>query len=229
MSIKENIAVIRNNIAVAQSRSPYAAANVELLAVSKTKPVEMIAEACAAGQYCFGENRVQEILTKAPLLPQVRWHLIGHLQTNKVRQVIDKVELIHSLDSIELAAEIEKRAAAQTLNVAALVQVNIAEDEYKFGIKKEELNDFLIAMADFAHLQIKGLMTIGPFCENVEEMRPVFVAMRQLFEETLKTAPPNIEMSYLSMGMSHDYMIAVEEGANIVRVGSSIFGDRSLY
>lgn len=227
MSIKENIALIKKEIAEAQSRSRYAAADVELLAVSKTKPVAMIEEAYAAGQLNFGENRVQEILAKAPLLPYVHWHLIGHLQTNKVRQIIDKVDLIHSLDSIELAAEIEKRAAAKDINVAALVQVNIAEDEHKFGIKKEELGDFLLAMTDFGHLQIKGLMTIGPFCENPEAMRPVFKAMRLLFEQTKTTAPPNIQMQYLSMGMSHDYMIAVEEGANIVRVGSSIFGVRS--
>mgnify|MGYP000325709883 CR=1 FL=1 len=227
MSIKENITLIKKNIVEAQSRSAYAADYVELLAVSKTKPVEMIEQAYQAGQLSFGENRVQEILAKAPLLPQVHWHLIGHLQTNKVRQIIDKVDLIHSLDSIELADEIEKRAAAKDTNVAALVQVNIAEDEHKFGIKKEELPDFLLAMTNFSHLQIKGLMTIGPFYENIEEMRPVFCAMRQLFELTKKTAPPSIEMKYLSMGMSHDYMIAVEEGANIVRVGSSIFGVRS--
>ncbi len=226
MSIAQALEQIKVNIAAAQERSPYAAPQVKLLAVSKTKPLEMIREAWSAGQRCFGENRVQELLPKQEALPEAEWHLIGHLQTNKVKYIIGKTALIHSLDSLTLAAEIEKRSAAADCLSHCLVQVNIAEEDSKSGLLVPELADFMCAMADYPHIRICGLMTIGPNVDNAEEIRPVFAQLRKLFLREQQRNLPYTDLKWLSMGMSGDYEIAVEEGANIVRVGSSIFGIR---
>lgn len=226
MTIKENIADILRNIESARQRSPRAAAQVQLLAVSKTKPIEAVREAWSAGQTWFGENRVQELVPKQEALPEAKWHLIGHLQTNKVKYIIGKTELIHSLDSIGLADEIEKRSAAAGVVTKCLVQVNIAEEEQKSGLFVPELSSFIDAMADRPHVLIKGLMTIGPIVDDPEDIRPVFAELRRLYERERDRCLPFVDFQWLSMGMSHDYHIAVEEGANIVRVGSSIFGAR---
>ena len=226
MSIAQNLQEIRNHILAAQSRSPRAAKEVKLLAVSKTKPLEMIEEAYAAGQWEFGENKVQELVLKQEALPEAHWHLIGHLQKNKVKYIIGKTELIHSLDGIALADEIEKRSAAQNIVTDCLVQVNIAEEESKSGLFVSALSGFLDKMAERPHLHVCGLMTIGPIVDSPEEIRPVFATLRRLFEREKARHLPHAEMRWLSMGMSHDYEIAIEEGANIVRVGSSIFGAR---
>lgn len=226
MSIAENIAQIKARIQQARLNSPRAAAQVQLLAVSKTKPLEDIREAWQAGQTWFGENRVQELTPKQEALPQAQWHLIGHLQSNKVKYIIGKTALIHSLDSLALADEIEKRSAAAGLVTKCLVQVNIAEEEQKSGLLLPQLSDFLDAMADRPHVKIMGLMTIGPAVEDPEDIRPVFAQLRALYQREQGRRLPHCDFQWLSMGMSHDYHIAVEEGANIVRVGSGIFGNR---
>lgn len=226
MSIADNIKQILGNIEAARLRSPRAAKQVHLLAVSKTKPIEAVTEAWNSGQKWFGENRVQELVPKQEALPDAEWHLIGHLQTNKVKYIIGKTALIHSLDNIGLADEIEKRSAAAGLITDCLVQVNIAEEEQKSGLYVQELASFIDAMADRPHIKIKGLMTIGPVVEDPEDIRPVFSELRRLFEREKARDLPFADFQWLSMGMSHDYHIAVEEGANIVRVGSSIFGAR---
>ncbi|MCR4962255.1 MAG: YggS family pyridoxal phosphate-dependent enzyme [Firmicutes bacterium] len=226
MGIAENIKMIQQEIKAAQSRSPHAADDVLLLAVSKTRDVEMIREAMAAGLQDFGENKVQEWMGKYEALPQVNWHLIGHLQTNKVKYLIGKTKLIHSLDSVPLAAEIEKRSLQAQVETDVLVQVNIAEEDSKSGLLVPELSAFLDKMADFPHVKVKGLMTIGPNVTDTGQIRPVFAELRRLFLQEKARALPHCQWLYLSMGMSYDYSIAVEEGANIVRVGSSIFGPR---
>ncbi|MDO4842847.1 MAG: YggS family pyridoxal phosphate-dependent enzyme [Phoenicibacter congonensis] len=226
MSIADNIKQILGNIEAARLRSPRAAKQVHLLAVSKTKPIEAVTEAWNSGQKWFGENRVQELVPKQEALPDAEWHLIGHLQTNKVKYIIGKTALIHSLDNIGLADEIEKRSAAAGLITDCLVQVNIAEEEQKSGLYVPELASFIDAMADRPHIKIKGLMTIGPVVEDPEDIRPVFSELRRLFEREKARDLPFADFQWLSRGMSHDYHIAVEEGANIVRVGSSIFGAR---
>ncbi len=225
-----NLEEVRQNIAAAQARSPFASQEVKLVAVSKTVQPEVIRYAVEDGARDLGENKVQEILAKYEALPDtVNWHLIGHLQTNKVKYIVDKVVMIHSLDRLELAKEIEKRAAAIGRVMPCLLQVNIAEEESKFGMKEEDVADFCAAMKDYPHIQIMGLMTIGPFV-GPAEIRPVFRRLRELAAETeaemKKSGFNHIKMQELSMGMSNDYQVAVEEGATMVRVGSSIFGAR---
>jgi len=226
MTIAENLTLVRRNIEVAQARSRHAAPAVKLLAVSKTHPIEKIAEAHAAGQQCFGENRVQELLPKVEALPELEWHLIGHLQTNKVKYIIGKTALIHSLDSLDLVAELEKCGAALQVVSHVLVQLNIAEENTKSGLQAEELADFLDALSGYPHVQVEGLMTIGPFTDDRQEIRRVFAALRNLKDRERAAGRPYCRLQELSMGMSDDYEIAVEEGASMVRVGSVIFGPR---
>ncbi len=226
MTIEQSIKEVEAKIKQAQARSERAAASVLLLAVTKTKPIELLAEAAKSGVNDFGENRVQELIIKYDTFPDINWHLIGHLQSNKVKYIIGKTKLIHSLDSIALAAEIDKRSAAAGLVTNTLVQINIAEEDSKSGIAEDEVADFLAAMADYPHLKVQGLMTIGPHVYDPEEIRPVFRRLRELFDQYQQQSMEHLDFRYLSMGMSYDYEIAVEEGANIVRVGSSIFGSR---
>lgn len=225
-SIAENIAAVKKKIAEAQARGAHAAQQVQLLAVSKTYPIEKVQEAAACGQLSFGENRVQELVEKYEHEPALDWHLIGHLQTNKVKYIIGKTSLIHSLDSLELAEEIEKRSAAQDVLTRVLVQMNIAEEETKSGLMEEELSDFLDAVCAFPHVQVAGLMTIGPHVEDPAAIREVFSRLRQHRDAQCRISRPNCDPRLLSMGMSGDYEIAVEEGSNILRVGSAIFGER---
>lgn len=228
--ITENIARVRAEIERARLRGRHAAPSVRLLAVSKTVEAPRVAAAWQCGVDALAENKVQELLEKQGQLPdEARWHLIGHLQTNKVRQIIDKVELIHSLDSLRLAAEIEKRAAAAGRVVHCLIEVNVAAEESKFGLAPADVWDMLTQVAEMPHIVIDGLMTVAPDAP-AEEVRPVFAALRELRDELRakaeKNSFSNISMQELSMGMSNDYRIAVEEGATMVRVGSSIFGGR---
>jgi len=221
------IAQIRAEIKAAQVRSHLAADNILLLAVTKTVSADRINAALDAGITAVGENRVQELLSKYEQVARgVDWHLIGHLQTNKVKYIVDKVSLIHSLDSLELAAEIDKRAAKAGRVMPVLVQVNVADEDSKFGIAPEETLDFIRAASCFDHLRIQGLMTIGPLTADPEGIRPVFRQLRLLKEETAAAGIPGVEMKHLSMGMSGDYPVAVEEGATILRIGSGIFGSR---
>ncbi|MEG1500696.1 MAG: YggS family pyridoxal phosphate-dependent enzyme [Clostridiales bacterium] len=226
MEIEASILQVRENILKAQAQSPLAAKDILLLAVSKTVDVKRISEAMLAGIEDLGENRVQELMEKYDQLPGAKWHLIGHLQTNKVKYIIDKVKLIHSLDSLNLAEEINKRAMAQDKKISLLVQVNIADEDSKFGLQRTEVMDFLAEIKDYPGLDIQGLMTIGPFVDDAEEVRPVFRSLRLLSEEIKSSKIENIRMNYLSMGMTNDYQVAIQEGANIVRVGSGIFGHR---
>lgn len=227
--IVQNYREILANIEAARARGAHSADHVRLVAVSKTVAPEQIRYALDAGATVLGENKVQEIQAKYDSLPGAKWHLIGHLQTNKVKYLVDKVEMIHSLDRLELAKEIEKRFGAADRMIPCLLQVNIAEEESKWGMKESEVLDFCRAMTDFPHIQVRGLMTVGPFVDQ-EEIRPVFARLRQLRDETAEQIKelrlPNVEMRELSMGMSHDYTVAVEEGATMVRVGSALFGAR---
>ena len=226
MSIAERIAVVQDNIRKAQANSPLASRNVLLLAVSKTRDADMIIAAQQAGLNDFGENKVQELTEKFEQVPGASWHLIGHLQTNKVKYIIGKTTLIHSLDSIGLASEIEKRSAQANLITDVLIQLNIAEEDTKSGLHVTQLSSFIDEMRAYPHVKVKGLMTIGPNVDDNDKIRPVFAELRDLFIRERKRDCPHCDWQFLSMGMSSDYWIAVEEGANIVRVGSSIFGDR---
>ncbi len=201
---------------------------VTLIAVSKTKPVQDIEELYEYGVRDFGENKVQEMVEKYEILPKdIRWHLIGHLQTNKVKYIVDKVHLIHSVDSIKLAEQIEKEAVKKDVIVNILVQVNVANEDTKFGLDKEETIKNVEAISKFEHLRIKGLMTIAPFVENGEENRKYFNDLKQLSVDIQSKNIDNVSMDFLSMGMSGDFETAIEEGATLVRVGTSIFGMRN--
>ena len=225
--IKENLDQVRETIDAACIRAGRRPEEVTLIAVSKTKPVPMLEEAYAAGTRDFGENKVQEILAKKPELPQdIRWHMIGHLQRNKVSQVIGNAVMIHSVDSLRLARQIEAEAAKKEVDVDILLEVNVAREESKYGFMLEEVEDAVMAIKDFPHVHIKGLMTIAPFVDNPEENRGIF---KKLFEFAVDIGRKNIDnvtMGVLSMGMTGDYEVAVEEGATMVRVGTGIFGIR---
>jgi PLP dependent protein len=226
--IKENLEEVREKIRQACQRSGRREEDVTLISVSKTKPVEMLKEAYEAGSRDFGENRVQEIMEKYGQMPEdVRWHMIGHLQKNKVRQVIDKAVLIHSVDTVELAEQIEKDAAKRDLTVDILLEVNVAEEESKFGFRTEEVEAAVMKIKEFPHVHIKGLMTIAPFVSNSEDNREVFKKMYQLYVDIRSKNIDNVNMSVLSMGMTGDYEVAVEEGATMIRVGTGIFGART--
>ena len=218
LNIKENIEEIVKTLPE----------GVRLIAVSKTKPVEYIEEAYAGGQRAFGENRPQEMAAKYRQLPKdIEWHMIGQLQEKNVKYIASFVKLIHSVDSLKLLQKIDREALKNERMIDCLLEFHIAEEETKSGIHEEELADFLEAMADYPHLRIQGLMTIGPHVEAPEEIRPVFAELRKLYEREKQRNLPHLDFRFLSMGMSYDYPIAVEEGANIVRVGSSIFGARN--
>ena len=226
--IENNLKEVSDRIGAACKRAGRSREDVTLVAVSKTKPVSMLMEAYAAGVRDFGENRVQEILEKAPLMPDdIRWHMIGHLQTNKVRQVIDRVVLIHSVDSVALARQIEKEAAKRDLVVHILLEVNVAGEESKFGFSVDEAEEAAVEIAKFAHVRIDGLMTIAPFVENSEENRDVFQKLFQLSVDIREKNIDNVNMNVLSMGMTGDFEEAVEEGASVIRVGAGIFGART--
>ena len=201
---------------------------VTLIAVSKTKPISDIQTLYDAGVRDFGENKVQELTTKYEELPKdIKWHLIGHLQTNKVKYIVDKVHLIHSVDSVKLALEIEKEAAKKDIIVNILVQVNVANEETKFGFDNSEVFNIVEEIAKLPHIKINGLMTIAPFVDDGEENRKYFNQLKQLSVDIKAKNIDNVCMNMLSMGMSGDYETAIEEGATLVRVGTSIFGVRN--
>ena len=225
--IKEHLTEVKERIEQACIRSGRNPGEVTLIAVSKTKPVPMLEEAYAAGARDFGENKVQEIADKKPELPEdIRWHMIGHLQRNKVGQVLGKAVLIHSVDSLRLARQIETDAAKTGLDVDILLEVNVAREESKYGFMLEEVEDAIMTIKDFPHVHIKGLMTIAPFVENPEENRGIFKKLFEFAVDIDKKNIDNVTMGVLSMGMTGDYEVAVEEGATMVRVGTGIFGVR---
>lgn len=225
--LQDNLKDVESKICAACERSGRKREEVTLIAVSKTKPAEMVQTLYNEGVYDFGENKVQEILAKGPVLPNdIRWHMIGHLQRNKVKQVIDKTCLIHSVDSLRLAEEIEKEADKHNLVIPILLEVNVAGEESKFGMTKEEALDLVVLLSQFRHIAVKGLMTIAPNVENPEENRPIFRDLKQLSVDIINKNIDNISMDVLSMGMTNDYEVAIEEGATMVRVGTGIFGTR---
>lgn len=227
-SIKNNISAIKEEIKQACLKSGRSPEEITIIAVTKTIDVERINYAVDCGLSNLGENKVQEIMDKYDAVAKgVKWNLIGHLQTNKVKYIIDKVELIHSVDSIKLAEEISRRAEKNNLIKEVLVQINVAMEETKFGINIEDAVDFVKSASVFNNIRIKGLMTIAPYDEDVEKVRPIFRQLKKKFDELAQMNIPNTEMKYLSMGMSNDYNIAIEEGANMIRVGTAIFGKRN--
>ncbi|QWV94962.1 YggS family pyridoxal phosphate-dependent enzyme [Geomonas oryzisoli] len=228
--ISEHLAAIRARIAQAAARGGRDPETVRLVAVSKTKPAAAIAKAFACGQTVFGENYVQELVAKQPELPaEICWHFIGSLQSNKVRQIAGKVDLIHSVDRVSLAREIDRQWGALGKVCDILVQVNISREETKGGTSSEELLGLVRELAQLPHLRVKGLMTMPPFFDDPEGARPYFRKLRELAEEVRQAGIPGVEMRELSMGMSGDFEAAIEEGATLVRVGSALFGERHYH
>lgn len=226
--ISENIRKVEQAIADSCERVGRDKKEVTLIAVSKTKPITALQEAYEAGARDFGENKVQELLDKIPALPSdIRWHMIGHLQRNKVKYIVDKVFLIHSVDSLRLAEEISREALKKKVDVNILVEVNVAQEESKFGTTTAEAISLVEEISKLPAVHIKGLMTIAPFVENPEENRVFFHKLKQLSVDIMQKNIDNVSMNILSMGMTGDYQVAVEEGATYVRVGTGIFGERN--
>ena len=223
MELKNSLKMVKDRIAGAAARSGRNPLDITLVAVSKTVDSETVHRAYELGVTDFGENRVQQLHNKANQLPQARWHLIGRLQTNKAKDVVGRVVLIHSLDRWNLAEELDKRGQKQGVEVPCLLQVNIAGEEQKAGVEPGEVETFLDSMGQLKALRIYGLMTMAPLLDDGEKARPVFRELYQIKEKLSKYRYNNVEMNYLSMGMSQDFEVAIEEGANIVRIGSSIF------
>lgn len=226
--VAENYKAVEQKVCEACARSGRDRSEVTLIAVSKTKPVEMIREAFDAGADVFGENKVQELCDKYEVLPEeLHWHLIGHLQRNKVKYVIGKAELIHSVDSMRLAEEISKESVKKGTITDILIEVNVAEEESKFGVTVEETENLIRQIAVLPGIHIQGLMTIAPYVTDPEENRPVFRILKKLAVDIKKKNIDNVNMNVLSMGMTGDYEAAIEEGATMVRVGTGIFGERN--
>lgn len=225
--IAEQLKEVEKNIQEACKRAGRDRSEVTLIAVSKTKPVSVLEEAYQEGIRVFGENKVQELSDKCEVMPDdIQWHMIGHLQRNKVKYIVDKVEMIHSVDSIRLAETIEKEAEKKNCIVKVLIEVNVAEEESKFGLKEEEVLPLIEEISKFPHIRVCGLMTIAPYVENPEENRKYFARLRKLSVDIAAKNIDNVTVSILSMGMTNDYEIAIEEGATMVRVGTGIFGAR---
>jgi pyridoxal phosphate enzyme (YggS family) len=228
MSISSNLEHIHQRISAACTRCGRDPRTVRLVAVSKTKPAAMIEEAAAAGQRLFGESYVQELAAKTEeVRSPVEWHFIGGLQTNKVKYLRGKVSLIHSVDRLSLAREIDRQWARLGKKADILIQVNLGAEETKSGTAEEETLDLVREVSQLPHLNIRGLMAIPPYFEDPEAVRPFFRRLRELAGEIAARKVPGVEMAELSMGMSHDFEVAVEEGATLVRVGTAIFGERS--
>lgn len=228
--IQNNLKNVEAAILAACEKNERSRNDVTLIAVSKTKPVSMIQEVYDSGVRDFGENKVQELVSKYDELPQdIRWHLIGHLQTNKVKYIIDKVYMIHSVDSLKLAKEISKEAVKHNLTARILIEVNVAQEESKFGTSADEVVSMVEEIAKLPNILIKGLMTVAPFVENAEDNRIVFAKLKQLSVDINSKNIDNVRMDCLSMGMSGDYEVAIAEGATYVRVGTSIFGERDYH
>ena len=225
--LRENLQEVEERIQEACRRAGRDRSEVTLVAVSKTKPVAILQEAYDLGVRVFGENKVQEIREKYEALPKdIEWHMIGHLQTNKVKYIVDKVRLIHSVDSLRLAEVIEKEAEKHNRIVDILLEVNVAEEESKFGLKMPEVIPMAEKVVQLPHIRLRGLMTIAPFVENPEKNRAIFANLHDLYVDIKEKNIDNGTVSIVSMGMTNDYEVAVEEGATMVRVGTGIFGAR---
>lgn len=225
--VTENLKMVEEKIQKACERAGRAREEVKLIAVSKTKPVDMIREAMESGIVTFGENKVQELLEKQDVIREkLDWHMIGHLQRNKVRQIAGRVTRIHSVDTLRLAEQIQREYEKKDICADILVEINMAKEESKFGFLPEEAEDAIRKMAMFSHIHVCGLMTIAPFVEDSEENRIHFRNLHKLLVDINNKNIDNINMSELSMGMTGDYEVAIEEGATYVRVGTGIFGNR---
>ncbi|HIU02904.1 MAG TPA: YggS family pyridoxal phosphate-dependent enzyme [Candidatus Onthocola gallistercoris] len=228
--IKENIEQVREKIAAACRRAGRDPKEVTLIAVSKTKPVSDIYEAMETGIVDFGENKVQELTEKYETIAQpLNWHMIGHLQRNKVKYIVDKVKLIHSVDSLRLAEQISKEAVKKNVEVDILIEVNVAEEESKFGMDTEETAQLIQDISTLPGIHIRGLMTVAPYTDDPEDNRVYFKNLKQLAVDIERKNIDNVTMSVLSMGMTGDYEVAIEEGATLVRVGTGIFGSRNYH
>ena len=226
--VADNYREVDRRVGEACARSGRNRQEVTLIAVSKTKPVELIREAMDAGADVFGENKVQELCDKYEQLPKtLHWHLIGHLQRNKVKYIVDKVDLIHSVDSMRLAEEIGKEAEKKQTDVKVLIEVNVAQEESKFGVSVDETEELVREIAKLPRIHVLGLMTIAPNVSDPEENRPVFRTLKKLAVDIKMKNIDNVRMDVLSMGMTGDYQVAIEEGATMVRVGTGIFGERN--
>ncbi|HCL91088.1 MAG TPA: YggS family pyridoxal phosphate-dependent enzyme [Candidatus Atribacteria bacterium] len=227
-TIKNNLEKINEKIKKAALKVNRNPEDIKLVAVTKTATIEQIKEAISAGVKIIGENKVQEAKEKYQVLSadiaDIGWHLVGHLQTNKVKYAIEIFDLIHSVDSIKLAEEIDKRSLQFGMVTNILVEVNVSGEETKYGIKPEEVEPFLKEISEFSRIKVRGLMTIAPIAEDKEEVRPYFRKLRELSEKIENKNIKNVKMDYLSMGMTEDFEVAVEEGANMVRIGRGIFG-----
>ncbi|NLP29897.1 MAG: YggS family pyridoxal phosphate-dependent enzyme [Clostridiales bacterium] len=215
---------IRDNIARINENKPD---DVLLVAVTKTRSAEEINKAIDCGITDIGENKVQEILEKYDYVKPVRWHMIGHLQTNKVKYIIDKVSLIHSVDSLKLAKEINRRAGNKGITMDVLIQVNVAQEDSKYGIDAEEAVPLIEEiLKNYENIRVRGLMTIAPFEENPEDVRKYFKQLKALYDSCATIKHERLDFKYLSMGMTNDYEVAIEEGSNLIRIGTAIFGER---
>lgn len=224
-TIKNNLEIIKKKIektALKMNRNPE---EIKLVTVTKTATIEQIKEAISAGVKIIGENKVQEAKEKYHILSaDIEWHLVGHLQTNKVKYAIEIFDCIHSVDSIKLAEEIDKRSLQFGKTTNVLIEVNVSGEETKYGIKPEEVEPFLKETSEFSRIRVRGLMTIAPMAEDKEDIRPYFRKLRELSEEIKSKNLKNVKMDYLSMGMTEDFEVAIEEGANMIRIGRGIFG-----
>lgn len=228
MDIQHNIADILKNVEASANKVGKTLDDITVIAVTKTVDYKRANEAIEAGLNNLGENRVQEFMNKYEQMDNsnINWHIIGHLQTNKVKYIINKVKLIHSLESLSLAEEINKRSKQHGVVTEVLVELNIGEEESKFGIKNNELIDFIKSVENLEYIKIVGLMTVAPHVENKEDVRWVFKEMKNLYDVVSNMSFKNVQMKYLSMGMTNDYDVAIEEGSNVIRIGTAIFGSR---
>lgn len=227
LNIKENLDDIYSRIKFAAEKSGRTQDDIKLIAVTKTVDVDRIKDVYDYGILDLGENKVQELVEKYDKLDQsCKWHLIGHLQTNKVKYIIDKVQMIHSVDSLQLAKEIDMRAAKLGKKIDILLQVNVSGEESKFGISPDEVHEYVEIISRFRNISLRGMMTIAPYAQNAEDVRPIFKKLYNIYIDIKREKIDNNTMDFLSMGMSNDFEVAIEEGANIVRIGTSIFGKR---
>ena len=234
--LHDNLTDLKHRIEAAAAKSGRKASDIDVVAVSKTKPLEMIIAAHRAGLRKFGENKAQELLKKIAQLEQyqasngpldIEWHFIGHLQTNKVKQVIGKVKLIQSLDRFELAEEIQKCAEKQNLLVDVLVQINVSKEKSKSGFFHENILEVFSKLSFMSNIRIRGLMTMAPYVNNSEENRAYFSLLNKIYIDIGANNMDNVSMIMLSAGMSNDFSVAIEEGSNMIRVGAAVFGERS--
>lgn len=227
--VKENLAMVEDRVKAACDRAGRSYGSVTLVAVSKTKPVRLVEQAYEYGIRQFGENKAQEMKEKYDMLPKnINWHFIGHLQTNKIKYVLGRASLIHSVDSLHLAEAIEAECIKKELDADILVEVNVAQEATKSGIKTEETESLVRDIAKLPHVHVKGLMTIAPFVENAENNRMIFRTLKELSVDIAGKNIDNVSMNILSMGMTNDFETAIEEGATHIRVGTAIFGERNI-